>query len=243
MGKKGKKEEANISSFKTEAEIKAESLKRLEEERQKELSRPKSRFAAWVENYWYHYRTATFVLLFVAVVGAIIIQDVLEPKPDVKVAFVASAFYPYEMQDILKASLEKYAPDINVDGKIVVLLDHIPFNPNSEAAGTEEDYTYALKLAAIIASGDEQIFILDQPNLEYLSKMVDENSPDIFLDLNDIPGAEDNALSVMSTKLADDLEAKYYENLAIYVRDFAETKSNAESLKGNWEFILNLVEE
>ena len=263
MAKKNKKNAAP-QVFETEAEIRKNTYKRLAAEKQRDIEKPKPDWEKKVENFWYHYKTHIFIGLLFSVIGGFFLWDtVLAPKPDMKIIMVTSAYYPAEMQDTLKAELEKHIPDINNDGKTMVMLDYMLLNSTplvddtmiavdgtnvspqesaeSPSSLSQDEYAYAMKLMAVIASNDDQVFILDEVNYKYISSMGDGVDIDVFLNLENIKGAAGDSLPVNNTALASSPDAEYYEGISFYLRNLPVDSKNAEMFANNEKFIESLT--
>lgn len=93
-------------------------------ERHDVISKPKGKKA--IENFWYHYRYILLGTLFVIGVASFLIIDYVNtPKSDISVIVLPDEGLSLRLPELEKF-LEKYAVDVNGDGKIHVSIMHIP---------------------------------------------------------------------------------------------------------------------
>jgi hypothetical protein len=249
MIKRGKRTEEVEQVYMTEDQLKAEALEKQRLEREAEAALPpKSPLRAKWENYWYHYRIATFVTVFFGALAIFFLADMIgQVKPDYTVVLVTSVYVPTDYTDRLAAALEANAADVNGDGKVKVALEPItftPYDPDADPQGeqtpeemmsananAETDYAYSMKLMGILAAGTDPIYLLDEPQYDNLIMMSGaENAEELFQPLEGVPGAEGYSLPFSRTALAESpVEPLIDERLSFYLRVLPESNNKKDN--------------
>lgn len=86
---------------------------------------PKGFKAKW-QNYWYHYKWPTLIVLFVAVALTVLItQMVNKEHPDYHLIIASTKDVPVPASDALAADLQKYGRDLNGDGQVLVSVEFL----------------------------------------------------------------------------------------------------------------------
>ncbi|MDL2233714.1 hypothetical protein LJC63_09100 [Ruminococcaceae bacterium OttesenSCG-928-L11] len=265
MSKKGKKSdpEQNLQ-YKTETQLKEEALERLRKQKLLEAQRkPKSTREKKAENFWYHYRGATFGVILGLILVVMFVKDIFfKTDPDLSIVMVTTQYISAEYLEELTQKFENCATDVNGDGKVVVSIDHIPYTPirlseeDVSAAGgedeamieamqdTQTDYTYTMKLMTILGAGTDPIYVLDEANFDYLHSMgADSEDPyEMFLRLDEsMPSQNGYGLSLADTTLGVGEVNPYFDSLNIYIRDMHITKKNADYIRACQEYVESLV--
>jgi len=195
-----KKAEENKPEYKTEEMLKQEARERLTEQARIEAAQPpKSERSKKIDNFFYHYKWHTILIITAVVVAAFFIRDLFfRSKPDLSLVVASSRFLLTSETDALQAELEKYATDFNGDGKIVVNLDniHLPLAEARSAGSADQAageavlmqdgvdpqvmQASAMKLMAIIAAGDDLLFLADDEIYSYMLAMGNPQTPDDY---------------------------------------------------------------
>ena len=143
---------------------------------------PKTFKEKW-KNYWYHYKTATWVSLFAGVLVVLLVKDVIfRPKYDLNIT--ASSVYPFSsfntnMTDDLSVYLQDY------DGNGKTLLQYGEITVDYTGQGLVDSQINAIsmqKMMAVLAAGDDLLFIMDQQAYDAIQEQGDGES--IFADLS-----------------------------------------------------------
>ena len=198
MKQEQKKKEQPAQVYMTEAELKVETARRMEEQRLIEAARPpKSETAKKADNFFYHYKlhmvAGVVILLFVG----IFLRDVIFAiRPDFTVIAVSSRNLPADGFDTFENYFSQFVDDVNGDGRHIVRLDFISLprdilfgedrfeddlamtetQEQEEAGGlvfTDIEFEMAniMKLSAIISSNADPIMLLDEGGVLYLSRI------------------------------------------------------------------------
>lgn len=252
-GKK-KKKKGDTLVYMTEEEIKAEKLREIELMRKAEAARPpKGKRAVKRENFLYHYKFHLIAGIVGVVLIAFFVRDVFfQTKADMTVVLASGGYMLPESVEALQAELEKYAGDINGDGKVVVSIDSITipaFSSDEEDTGEGEqseeglmtdmasgdpqsDYASAMKFMAVLASNTDPIYVMDQAGYDYImrSNGEEEYRPgDIFVVLEPaLPGARSEALPISGTDIETGDYAFQFEELSLYVRNYNGKKEQEQ---------------
>lgn len=148
---------------------------------------PKTFKEKW-KNYWYHYKATTWVVVFIVILGAWFIKDVFfGTKYDLSVA-TASKYTFSAVNQNLSTDLAKYVTDYNGDGKVNVLYDEMTLSlgENAENADAQMNTVNIQKLMAVMAAGDELIFIMDQDVYDMITESDGDTVNDIFVNLEEL---------------------------------------------------------
>lgn len=127
--------------------------------------KPRGFKAKW-ENYWYHYKWPTLIVLFVLAVGAwILIDQLTKEKPDyILVAVTEQPLLPQETQ-ALETYLASCGEDLDEDGQVEVNVENLnpafedPLAPTIASSDTQ-------KLISYLSTGDRMLFAFDKPSYE-----------------------------------------------------------------------------
>ena len=192
--KKKEQKEQPVQVYMTEAELRVETARRMEEQRLIEAARPpKSERAKKADNFFYHYKlhliAGALALLFV---GVFLRDVVFNIRPDFTVIAVSSRNLPTDGFDTFEIFFSQFVDDVNGDGRHVVRLDFIslPVDILFGYDRLEDDYAMAeteegglvftdiefemaniMKLSAIISSNSDPILLLDEGGVLYLSRI------------------------------------------------------------------------
>lgn len=252
-GKK-KKKKGDTLVYMTEEEIKAQKLREIELMRKAAAARPpKSKRAVKRENFLYHYKFHLIAGIIGVVLIVFFVRDVFfQTKADMTVVLVSGGYMMPESVEALQAELEKYAGDINGDGKVLVSIDSItlPAFSDEEETGEGEqsegelmtdmassdpqaDYASAMKLMAVLASNTDPIYVMDQAGYDYIMRSNGEDDAyqpgDIFVVLEpDLPGAQSEALPIPGTDIETGDYSFQFEDMSIYVRNYNGKKEKEQ---------------
>jgi len=129
------------------------------------------------ENYWYYYKWHTFAAIFILFLAAFFVKDlVFAEKFDITVTIAVQGSVFDDQQQNLKANFEKYAEDINGDGKVNVGLNIISFPNNVETADPQVMTALSTRLMAEFSLPDSHIYIFDKWTYERIFHSDDETA-------------------------------------------------------------------
>jgi hypothetical protein len=260
-----KKNESTDSplGYRTEEQLKqAAKEQRRRQELIEQNRKPPSAGVKKIENFWYHYRFATIAAVIGVVLLSLILKDIFfQVRPDVHIVMISEAYVSEQSLDRLTQTMEANSPDLNGDGRVSISMEAITFSPADAAigeplAGLEgEDadtatnravlaYNTYMKLTTILAEASDLIFLLDEPNYQYLQGMSDSDSAsmgedlDMFRVLEDLPGSTGKALPLSATILADiGREDATVASLAFYFRQLPLTEENEAYIAQCYAFL------
>jgi len=235
-----------------------------EEAKKDEIPPQKKGFIPFIENFWYHYKLATImVVAALIVVGVGVYQYVTRVTPDIYV-MCSGPFYYDNTQPLMKVFEGVMNEDYNGDGeKVVNILHTVRYNADqiaileaeAEAAGEEFNFDHAFnaqeyeRFQSEIMAGESIICIMD-PTL--YAEVADNG---VFMDLEEALGyvpdeaADDCAIYIRELKFG-----KYHrvfkdmpEDTVIAIRSVTamqkmKGKKAAESHKNHLEVFRNIVE-
>lgn len=149
------------------------------------------------ENWWFYHKTHLIVaVIAVALVSYFAYSIITREKPDYNVTIMTEYTMPAELVQDLEDQLQRYAADLNGDGKTVVSLQHLQFSTSSTSEyDTGMLQASFVKFAADSSSADSVLFIYDDASYKYLDNNdmsgffapVGEMTDDYVL-FEDIPG-------------------------------------------------------
>ena len=222
-------------------------------EKEEELV-PKTFKEKW-KNYWYHYKTQTWLSLFVVVLVAWFVKDVFfGTKPDLTIGVATYTGVSY-FTDAIDEDLSAYAQDYNGDGKVVVSASESYFSMSD----AEMASTYYQKFIAEVAGGSELAFILDDYTYDILMDNSDGES--MFIDFGELyPDVEyvsgdkiditDTSLgklwhlpSLGKTELEGYGDRRYYLCVRYLGNSAKDNEKNREELEHALDFVNNLISE
>jgi hypothetical protein len=237
-----------------------------EQRRRQELiaqnRKPPSAGIKKIENFWYHYRFATIAAVIGVALLCLILKDIFfQVRPDVHIVMITEAYVSGQSLDRLTQTMEANTPDLNGDGQVSISMEAITFSPADAAIGEPlvglegEDadaatnravlaYNTYMKLTTILAEASDLVFLLDEPNYQYLQAMSDSDSAsmgedlDMFRVLEDLPGSTGKALPLSVTILADiGREDATIASLAFYFRQLPLTEENEAYIAQCYAFL------
>ena len=144
---------------------------------------PKTFKEKW-KNYWYHYKTTTWVSVLAVIFVAWLIKDLFfGPEYDLTVAAATKYSFSAVNQNIAD-NMAKYIEDYNEDGKVNVSYDEMVLDYDPESTlDPQTNVVNMQKFMAVMAAGDELIFIMDQ---DVYDSVVENSGEDIFVDLEEL---------------------------------------------------------
>lgn len=138
--------------------------------------KPKS-FKEKVQNYWYHNKIITFIILFFIALAIFMgYQFLKKPKFDIK-PIIATQFSYLGFDENIKKVFENYTNDIDGNGKIEIIIENVILR----SEGLNNTGIESAKLLASFQVNYNFIYIMD--NITY-----DRINPpnDMFVDLSEI---------------------------------------------------------
>ena len=212
-----KRDETEKPAFKTEDMLKREARERIFEEDKLEAAKPpRSDFQKKVDNFFFHYKWHTIIVIIGALLTVFFIRDTLfKEKPDATMVIATSRYITQVETDALQTALVSRMDDYNGDGKVLLSFDtiYLPIaglmGDNTPAGDTEADpvnmlgmssmdnaemiQASSMKLMAVVAAWTDPLFLLDDDMYEYLSQMA--GPTDSYAD-GESPPAQENAATL-----------------------------------------------
>lgn len=213
-----KKNPNQYTLYKTEDTLKTEAKERILAEQQAASNRkPVPAAQKKLENYWYHYKWHTIGAVLLLILGIFFLAEtVFKTKPDITLVLVSSSTIDDTSLETLQGLLETYTRDINGDSKVAVAIDYIHFVPDTvvhtqgnstSAMAGQTEYASAVKLSAVLASGVDPLYLVDDAVYDYIYKLASSDqgatSPLFFQKLDTVSGVEGDRLFLSQTRLAD----------------------------------------
>ncbi len=161
-----------------------------------EALKPRTFREKW-DNYWYHYKGRTILIVFlVAVFGFTGWQFVTKEKPDY---VVMTAFDKALAPDIIyciEDYLAPYGEDINGDGKVIVDVYDVSTSSNNDIQKSN-----ATKMMAELQNGEIMLFIVDDVYFDMLYEL------DVFEENEFFKERDGFACSLRESDLTDKLNS------------------------------------
>ncbi len=124
------------------------------------------------KNFWFHYKTATIISLFLcAVIAFCVAQCAAKPHYDVTAVVYTNNYYTGVHTAVFEEYLKQYAADYNGDGEVLVQVIDCSYD---KAERYDHDYITAAanKLQATVAGeADVQLYITDANTAAHLNEM------------------------------------------------------------------------
>ena len=151
---------------------------------------PKTPKEKW-DNFWFHYKKTVWISV-VAVIGVIwLLKDtVFAPKPDMSLslAYFSGRAGISALNDDLQEDFNAYIADYNGDGQVLSVINEMFVDQVNGDPDTA--YGNAQKFIALLSTGEDLLFILDQPAYDYIFYGEDEPYS-VFIDMEKLyPGLE-----------------------------------------------------
>ena len=184
-----------VVEYKTELQIKADALKRMEEQRLIAAARPpKSQAAKKADNFLYHYKWTAIACAVALIMAVVFVRDIFfQVKPDLTILTISQNYISTEERAAMSEYLSHIVSDLNGDGKTVVALDvvRLPANAIAEEyrlrplevidefqtqlnVDTEADMAGVMKIMAIFAAQSDAVIMLDKASYDYLLRSMAE---------------------------------------------------------------------
>lgn len=204
-----------------------------EDEPQAEMSLGKK-----IENFWYHYKWVTIITVVVVLCsGYAIYEHLTRVRPDITIIVTADNGLSYRA-DAMKTLFEKYAEDINGDGKVNV---EIVFTPMDPEGGTDQ-YTQAneTKLVANLSNAQCVLYITDEDSSFSLEQV-------LFDDLSkklDSKYVTEDGISFDSAMIREGFNwAMMPDDVVLKIRTPVQTlASSAEDMQETYDDAIRFIE-
>jgi hypothetical protein len=184
----------------------------------------------WFTNYWFYYKWHTIAGLFVLLLAAITVRDVVtRVKPDIDITIASQFVFPEETVDGLKSKFEAVIDDADGDGR-----KYIQFNSLNVAIPPKDEMQMAAsqKLQLEFAAGDSFIFFMDKELFDIYDSedmFITLKGGENYIPLREIPGLaefdiinSDLALCVRNLR-HDEKEAKF-QNTEKIIKELGVTE-------------------
>ncbi len=157
-------------------------------------------FKERLENFWYYYKWHTVIIAFVTLVLVLgFAQCATKENPDYTVITAFDKYLPLEVTAAIEGELEKYAEDVNGDGKVIVHIYDV-----STATDRDAQMAQSTKLMSELQRGEAMLLIVDDV---YFDKL---NGLDVFEQNGDyFPDKDNKALNLLKSNLTDIINEAY----------------------------------
>lgn len=181
-------------NFRSKAEVEA-----FYEVEQAEPAAPLT-FKERIVNFWYYYKWHTIIIAFIAFVLIFgFAQCATKENPDYTVITAFDKYIPLEVTSAIEGELEKYAEDINGDGKVIVHIYDV-----STATDHDTQMAQSTKLMSELQRGEVMLLIVDDVYYDKLGGLdVFEALPEYF------PDKDNTALNLLDSDLTDIINEAY----------------------------------
>ncbi len=206
-------------------------------------------FLEWIDNVWYHYKAPIIIGFFaILLVSFASVQMLAKNEPDVFIYSVGDSALSAKGADEFKEDMqEKFAKDVNGDGKVVVDLKSDTFTMVETDDGKKYVYnpsnqmTETQRFNMELGMGECVVYIMEKgffsPNLAYIAPLSEVLG---YVPENAVHGKGmrlGDLVAYKSTKLFKNFPEDYIICLAAKRDRFDE-----EYYKGNAEFLKALIE-
>lgn len=112
-----------------------------------------------IDNWWYYHKVPVLVGIVVLVIAGLFVRDlVTNVRPDYQIAYVSQTPLTKDETAEIVSMFEQLGEDVNGDGKVHIVL--LTFD---EQVDLPMEYASNIKLTVELASGSNQIFLLQDP--------------------------------------------------------------------------------
>ncbi|MDD2955346.1 MAG: hypothetical protein PHD67_03400 [Oscillospiraceae bacterium] len=192
------------------------------------------------ENFWYYYKWHVVAGVFVAILAAILIRDLVTQEVyDATVFLSCDTYVTDEQAEQLCAKMETYVEDYDGKQETNIELGQAIFPENLETGDPNVVMAASTRLSATLL-GDTAIFILDDAQYEKLK------GEDLLMDLSErypeLQLEQSDRLPLAQTDLAQGIE-NLPEDLTVCVRRRdAMQKSDTEKVSAHYDYQMKLLD-
>ena len=214
---------------------------------------PKTFKEKW-KNYWYHYKATTWFTVIAVVMVAWLVKDIFfGPEYDLTVT-TATRYNFSALNDGLQDYMGRYVTeDYNGDGEMNLLYSEITVDFSADSsADPQMNAINAQTLMAVLAGGDDLLFIMDQDAYDML---VQSSGEGIFVDFTEMYGflgeeiVQGDKIYIQDTTLGREMYLDRLEGeVFICLRDMGGTADASDedtqrTRQASLDFIDNLLRE
>ena len=196
-------------------------------------------FKQKIENYWYHYKWHTIIIVFFIITGLVcLVQCSTKEQPDDKALLYVNQNLLDNAANDLSDKLSGYIEDYNGNGEVLYRVNNVSYN-NNNLAGVNYSVTNSEKLLSALATAEYVLYIVDEHGYDYLS----DNSTEVFESYDFCPDKNGTAWNWKGSGLQQSLaDSGLPENLYFCIRKvdgtMVEKNKNVNDLKEKAEKLL-----
>ena len=196
-------------------------------------------FKQKIENFWYHYKWHTIIIVFFIITGLVcLVQCSTKEKPDDKALLYVNQNLLDNAANDLSDKLGGYIGDYNGNGEVLYRVNNVSYNGNN-LAGVNYSVTNSEKLLSALATAEYVLYIVDEHGYDYLS----DNSTEVFESYDFCPDKNGTAWNWKGSSLQQSLaDSGLPENLYFCIRKvdgtMVEKNKNVNDLKEKAEKLL-----
>ncbi len=221
------------------------------ESQKSEIILPQTFKEKW-DNYWYHYKIVTWLVVFVVFILGWIVKDfVFKPKYDITLNVVSKYALSLVNDDMEEKAL-LYIDDYNGNGKRNLLINEMQVNYDGTAEKIgQQTMAGQQKVLAILSAGEDFVFILDKLTYDILIEANEGES--IFVDFSEYFPYENEFVNgdkiiLNNTKFGKDWKMTALKSeMYLCVRDFKatvkENEKNKIRQKNALDFAYNVIKK
>lgn len=196
-------------------------------------------FKQKIENFWYHYKWHTIIIVFFIITGLVcLVQCSTKEQPDDKALLYVNQNLLDNAANDLSDKLGGYIEDYNGNGEVLYRVNNVSYNSNN-LAGVNYSVTNSEKLLSALATAEYVLYIVDEHGYDYLS----DNSTEVFESYDFCPDKNETAWNWKGSSLQQGLaDSGLPENLYFCIRKvngtMVEKNKNVNDLKEKAEKLL-----
>lgn len=196
-------------------------------------------FKQKIENFWYHYKWHTIIIVFFIITGLVcLVQCSTKEQPDDKALLYVNQNLLDNAANDLSDKLGGYIEDYNGNGEVLYRVNNVSYNSNN-LAGVNYSVTNSEKLLSALATAEYVLYIVDEHGYDYLS----DNSTEVFENYDFCPDKNGTAWNWKGSSLQQGLaDSGLPENLYFCIRKvngtMVEKNKNVNDLKEKAEKLL-----
>lgn len=196
-------------------------------------------FKQKIENFWYHYKWHTIIIVFFIITGLVcLVQCSTKEQPDDKALLYVNQNLLDNAANDLSDKLGGYIEDYNGNGEVLYRVNNVSYNSNN-LAGVNYSVTNSEKLLSALATAEYVLYIVDEHGYDYLS----DNSTEVFESYDFCPDKNGTAWNWKGSSLQQSFaDSGLPENLYFCIRKvngtMVEKNKNVNDLKEKAEKLL-----
>ena len=197
-----------------------------------------------ISNFFYHNKMWVIICSCVAVVFGFLAHDYLTTvQPDVTVLIVAKDYNLSLYTDEIENVLQKYATDVNGDGKVSVSVEYSPVTKDNKSGVDAQTYQANMtRLIGELQAGQSMLIISDNKTAQQIGLGEElENLTDRYTNKDNV---NESGILLTETKLCEKIgDTNLPKDFFIGIRTVAKGTSYEKEMQKNYDESITLLDK